>query len=92
MFRAVINTPGYLPMADDTIEFDTAAEAWSYLADERRDHEENASDDEQYTDTVTQLSDYATTGHGSDVVYGSTPGYDGSHDLGVAYSVVDLTE
>lgn len=33
MFVATINQPGYLPEVDP-VEFETCAEAWSYVADE----------------------------------------------------------
>lgn len=34
-YLATTNVPGYLPMDDDPPTFDTAREAWAYLADER---------------------------------------------------------
>jgi hypothetical protein len=95
-YAATMNTPGYLPWSDDELPvFDTPGEAWGYLADERRVQEDNAAgvieldteDDSPYSDTVDTLEAYAAAGHGADTVYGATPGYEGSHDLGVAYSV-----
>ena len=103
-YVATINTPGYLPMDDDPPVFDCIADAWEYLADERRRAEEDLACDETceegptcqwgYThdlsDTYTTLLEQAklaTLG----TEYGDTPGYHGSHDLGMAYSV-DVAE
>jgi hypothetical protein len=33
---------------------------------------------------------YDNTDHGTGTLYGDTPGYDGDHDLGVAYSVAQV--
>lgn len=41
-FHANTHQPGYLPMSDDVPTFDTAAEAWAFVADEMArdwDHE-----------------------------------------------------
>lgn len=43
-FVAMINTPGYLPDSVDLPTFDTAKEAWLYLAEERRRAEDEAAD------------------------------------------------
>lgn len=92
-YVATINVPGYLPMDDEPPTFETAQEAWAYLADERR----NAEDEEEgeYSTTVDELDAHAAAaGSGApfDVgtVYGDTPGYDGSHDLGLAYCVSEV--
>jgi hypothetical protein len=45
-FTATINVPGYLPMDDEPAIFETAREAWDYLADERERGED-------YTDEGT---------------------------------------
>jgi len=103
-FVAIINVPGYMPMDDDPATFDTAQEAWDYLADERT----NAEDDfegEAYSDTRELLAALGEQAHwrhqeaaewlagnglaadGTGTVYGDTPGYEGEHDLGLAYSV-----
>jgi hypothetical protein len=102
---ATINVPGYLPMDDDPPTFDTAREAWDYLADARRDGEDAAfdasgaaadPDDGGYSSTVNTLERLAegnfdpffgANDDGTGYVYGDTPGYDGEHDLGLAYSV-----
>lgn len=83
-YVATVNIPGYLPMDEEPAVFDTAHEAWEYLALERA-----ASTDEDWDsdgDTVQALYDAART-NAEGTVYGPTPGYDGNHDLGLAYSV-----
>jgi hypothetical protein len=102
---ATINTPGYLPMDDDPPVFDTPAEAWDWLCDERmRDKEESVhsggcenglackwSGDAPYSDTVTELLMLTgAMGSGPGVVHGETPGYHGGHDLGLAFSVAPM--
>lgn len=42
-YVAIINTPGHLPESEPA-EFDTAREAWDYLADERKRAEDSAED------------------------------------------------
>lgn len=102
-YVATINIPGYLPQDDDPPVFDTAQEAWEYLADERERGEDSAAEEEgPYTETVgilravavaleahnvSHLSGAGITSDGIGTVYGSTPGYDGTHDLGLAYCV-----
>lgn len=82
MFQATINTPGYLPWQDEPELFENSADAWEYLASERKFQE-----DDSYSETTELLDRYAAEGHGEDTVYGDTPGYEGCHDLGLAYSV-----
>jgi hypothetical protein len=97
-YVATVNTPGYLPdSTDEPPTFDTASAAWSYLADERRRDEDNATeidepgpDELPYSETVDALDAYASAGVTEGTVYGSTPGYDGSHDLGLAYTVTPV--
>lgn len=102
-YVATINIPGYLPQDDEPPVFDTPAEAWQYLADERERGEDSAyveGDSEEYSATYTNLK--AIAAHcaagmpgdthpvnldGTGTVYGDTPGYDGNHDLGLAYCV-----
>lgn len=91
-YVAIMNTPGYMPWSDgEPAVFDSSADAWSYLADERREQEDSAAmvtlDDFPYSDTVDDLDAQASANAGPGVVYDGTPGYDGSHDLGIAYSV-----
>lgn len=90
-YTATMNTPGYLPWDDDPPVFDSASEAWSYLADARREQEDamfnpemgdSTVNDAPYTDTVDQLDAYSGAeptgeGNGTGTVYGWTPGYSG---------------
>lgn len=103
-YVATINIPGYLPQDDEPPVFDTAREAWEYLAEERERGEDAVyqdGDSEDYSATRDTLAAIATEAHwqhgapvdlgvnadGTGTVYGATPGYDGTHDLGIAYSV-----
>lgn len=102
-YVATINTPGYLPQDDEPPVFDTAHEAWAYLESERERSERDATDDGLIvaSECLTELRRLAEIAPGSvaaqsvhtpdwdgiGTVYGSTPGYDGSHDLGLAYCV-----
>jgi hypothetical protein len=94
MFVATINVPGYLPMDDDPPVFETAEEAWAYLLEEReRDidvvweegDEERDETSEALADEWARAADPERDSTGT--VYGPTPGSDGPHDPGVAYSV-----
>ncbi len=106
-YVAIVNVPGYLPMDDDPPVFDTAREAWQYLAGERERGEDD-TEGEQYSTTRDHLAALGYPGlvgsdaanwlarngldpDGTGTVYGATPGYEGDHDLGLAYSV-ELTE
>jgi hypothetical protein len=98
-YVATINTPGYLPDSDEAPPtFDTPGEAWAYLEQEREEAESEAAGGNEFvaSDCLIHLRDVAeraevksiyvpevTTG----TVYGPTPGYEGDHDLGLAYSV-----
>lgn len=109
MFVATINIPGYSPMDDDPPTFDTAREAWAWLAEERKRGEDD-TEGEEYSVTADALTylgsddaEYdprnrvrtrldndhlgAVASDGTGAVYGGTPGYDGTHDLGLAYCV-----
>lgn len=90
-YVATVNVPGYLPMDDDPPVFDTPAGAWSYLNDMRSTDEDNAAteDEEDYSDTVFELRDRMNHHPAPGTVYGDTPGYDGDHDLGLAYTVTE---
>lgn len=100
LFEAIVNTPGYLPMADDATTFDSASDAWAWLADERG-REEDQAEERFYSDALMLMARLgevasvwpqdtpewmATARVGT--VYAGTPGYDGEHDLGLAYTVV----
>jgi len=99
-FLATINVPGYLPTDDDPPVFDTATEAWDYLARERREDEDDNDDIVGgYSATVNVLEclaqgDWENFGAdvlaGTGTVFGPTPGHTGDHDLGVAYSVTEV--
>lgn len=101
---AWVNVPGCLPMEDDPPTFDTATEAWKWLADERMISEETMAcrgcDDPackwgEWAPYSSTVADLLLLGEQSDrakagVIYGETPGYHGDHDLGLAYRVVRL--
>ncbi len=99
-FLATINVPGYLPVEDEPHVFETAHEAWQYLMNERMADEDAAEvPGLGYSITVTRLSDRmvdsaadGTSWDGTDTYYGDTPGYDGDHDLGLAYSVTEVED
>lgn len=105
-YVATMNVPGYLGMDDEPPVFDTAQEAWAYLAEQReRDEDDFGDEGEEYSDTRETLAvlgeaahwkrgdldvwlaTHGVAGDGTGAVYGSTPGYQGDHDLGVAYCV-----
>jgi hypothetical protein len=103
-FIATMNTPGYLPWSDDEPPvFDNTKDAWEYLAEER-ERQEDTTDAPEYTETLSYLryiasgehehgnvhEDCPTNADGTGTVPGSTPGYDGSHDQGIAYSVTQV--
>lgn len=86
-YAATVNVPGYLPTDDDPPVFDTAREAWQYLVavvdcswDDYPEDENGAA-----VEAHTQMHNINQGEPG--VVYAPTPGYDGSHDLGLAYCV-----
>lgn len=95
MYIATINVPGYLPEDDDLATFETVREAWEYLAFERARHEAAESDDQaetasgEYSDTYYSMANMGSGVMPAEVgaVYGPTPGYQGGHDLGLAYTV-----
>jgi hypothetical protein len=92
-YVATVNVPGYLPMDDDPPTFDDPASAWAWLEEERAEQESAAIlDGGEYavSDCLATLrATVSSVRHGASVgtVYGPTPGYDGDHDLGLAYSV-----
>lgn len=97
MYVATVNVPGYLPMDDDPPVFDTAQEAWQYLSDEYQQDGESAWEPmdandpdgpQQLNGPALALERFATLDVANEgTVYVGTPGYDGDHDLGLAYSV-----
>jgi hypothetical protein len=99
-FTANYHVPGYMADEGAVAEFDTIAEAWAWLADDRESHENEASDgcsddvcepgcpwrsEADLSETVAELREMSELG----CVYGATPGYHGDHDLGIAYEVSD---
>lgn len=84
MYVATINTPGYLPVDDDPPTFEMIKDAWEWLATEREHQCEMAEC--QHGDcrhAITAMLNQDRCGS----VHAHTPGYDGDHDLGLAYSV-----
>lgn len=102
-YRAIINVPGYLPESEDQPVFDTAVEAWLYLVNERGESEDSFPDwnGGEYSDIYSDLASMANgewsdklgnlAADGTGTIVGDTPGYDGNHDQGVAYSVEPVT-
>ena len=94
MFEAIINVPGYMPMSDEPHVFPTASEAWGWLRDERErdfdtlDYDEPEWDEDPCLEEIESMMDQGVPG----VVYGRTPGSDSDHDLGLAYSVVQVSK
>jgi hypothetical protein len=95
-YVAIINVPGYLPDSmDEPATFETAREAWDYLASERKRSEDDTytEGDGGYSGTLRELQSLAQYDANQEdsllagTVYGPTPGYEGDHDLGLAYSV-----
>jgi hypothetical protein len=89
-YVATINVPGYSPMDDEPPVFDTPGEAWAWLAEERRhgeDHVGFVNGESPYSECVKDLESKASLNHGPDTIYSDTPGYDGEHDFGLAYTV-----
>lgn len=108
MYTALIHRPGCLPdTAEPPPEFDTPAEAWHYLAEQRATEEDHdpaeASDtaraaDQESSSTYQQLMHCAnrptpTAGwDGTGTIHGPTPGADTLGDLGWCYTVEAITE
>lgn len=100
-YLATINTPGYLPWDDDPPTFDTAREAWEYLAEARSRAEDDDLEKEGqgYSETLNALEmlsmgsldpEFGVNDDGTGSVHGDTPGYDGDHDLGLSYNVSEV--
>lgn len=98
-YLATINTPGYLPWDDDPPTFDTAREAWAWLADERRrDEDDNVPFDKAwagYSDTLNTLESLGDgtlaleevgDGDGTGSVHAAST-EEKMYDLGLAYCV-----
>lgn len=100
-YLATISFPNCPPMNDESPVFETSQEAWDYLADERREHEDEMvmTGMDGHSETVDELDAKASVPanmldgwDGTGTVYGSTPGYDGDHDPGLAYTVAIAEE
>lgn len=91
-YMALTNIPGYLSENDDPPVFDTAREAWQYLVSEvDRSWDEYPSDSNgACIDAHSQLSLVDQSKPGS--ITAPTPGYEGTHDLGIAYCVVETDQ
>lgn len=87
-YIATMNVPGFLPMDDDPPVFDTPREAWQYLVSEvDRSWDEYPDDDNAACVTAhTQMHNIDQNACG--VIVAPTPGYEGDHDLGIAYCVL----
>lgn len=87
-YQAIYNSVGYLSEQDEIPLFDTAAEAWGYLAQERRDHEDGEEVDSGHSIIVQELERRAAISDSPlGVVLGDTPGYTGAHDIPIVYEV-----
>lgn len=86
-YVATTNIVGYLPMDDDPPVFDTPREAWQYLVSEVERSWDYCPDDENgaHLEAHTALHNIDQDNIGT--VIAGTPGYQGDHDLGIAYSV-----
>ena len=91
MYLATMNVPGYLPMGDP-VEFDSAEMAWDYLASERNTDLDNYEAPWPADDAAAIAMDALKAENVGGSVWGTTPGYDGDHDLGLVYSVTRVDE
>ena len=91
-YIATLNVPGYSPVDDDPPVFDTPREAWQHHVGEVNLSWDNHPEDENgaCVSAHTQLHNIDQSKPG--VIYAPTPGYDGDHDLGLAYCVVEVPE
>lgn len=91
-YVATINTPGYLPDSDDPPTFDTPRDAWQHLVSEVDRFWDDFPEDTNgaCVDAHSQMHNIDQSKPG--VVNAATPGYEGDHDLGVAYCVTDVTD
>lgn len=95
MYLATVNIPGYLPMSDDPATFETAREAWDYLAHERMRGEEDGDPEvdewSETCDKLIALSLRSDSGQGT--VWGPSPDRRGATawDPGINYAVTRVT-
>lgn len=92
-YVATISRPGCLPDSDGEPQtFDTVREAWDHLADELAYWQLAYwdADSEEAQDGIAEV--LVAMGEAGEAgvlgtIYGPTPGYDGAHDLGLAWTV-----
>lgn len=91
-YLATVNVPGYMPMDDDPPVFDTPREAWQHHVENLEREWDNYEDDPNgiclETHTMFHAQDQSQPG----TIYAGTPGYEGNHDLGLAYCVVAVED
>lgn len=97
-FLATVNVPGFLPDNIDPPTFDTAREAWEYLAGERRNAEDSASEFlgefPGYSALVNTLES-ASNGTQADFANAGLDEIDGTGSVvgsGMAYSVTKVED
>lgn len=92
-YAAIINTPGHLPDSDESPPiFDTAEEAWLYLWEEydrAADETEALRYDGDAHERMYRLA-YGYDDPSEGTITVPTPGYEGDHDLGLAYTVTGV--
>lgn len=89
-YLATTNVPGYLPTDDDPPVFDSPGAAWEHhMAEVERSYWGDGlpAPGQQQLDVEAAIS---AASHAPGTVYAPTPGYDGDHDLGIAYCVVEV--
>ena len=91
-YVATVNTPGYMPESEPET-FDSASEAWAYLAEERRQLEDgwDAYEGQPYSETYDRLTANAGNGWGEDTVTGPSEMDPTPFDLSIAYTVTEDT-
>lgn len=89
IYVAMVNVPGYLPVDDEVHRFHESADAWAFLIERReRDLSDPMNDEGDGEDSaLDEMEGYQDDAGAVGTVYGRTPGYDGDHDLGLAYTV-----
>ncbi|GIL25480.1 hypothetical protein [Actinocatenispora comari] len=106
MYTALIHRPGCLPdTTEPPPEFDTPAEAWHYIAEQRAAEDRDLAEpcdtacgaDTEHSSTYQQLAHCAnrpapTAGwDGTGTIHGPTPGADTLGDVGWCYTVEAVT-
>lgn len=95
-YAAIVSVPGYLPDSDEPPPlFDEAWQAWQCLYNERRaEIEQTFGRDDETVEELNRVCRFSLTLERpvTGTVVGPTPGYEGDHDLGVAYQVVEVED